>query len=136
VQRHLSEKAQSLLDCHFSLSACYQEAISCTVLTNPRITSNQQPFGDYRVQYYNSVSNTTIFQGRSSTSCNAFGRRRHRPSQGASHGLQNGGLFTFTNYEVSLRYVRWLVYESAMDSRYSSLHVNLLRKTQTSLNTI
>ena len=55
---------------------------------------------------------------------------------GASHGLQNGGLFTFTDYEVSLCYVRWLVYESVMNSRYSSLHVNLLRKTQISLNTI
>ena len=54
---------------------------------------------------------------------------QHRPRHGASHGLQNGGLFTFADYEVSLCYVRWLVYLSVMNSRYSSLHVNLLRKT-------
>jgi len=57
-----------------------------------------------------------------------------RPGQGTSHGLQNGGLVTFTSKFALLTMVR--IYESrpasfltVMDSQYSSLRVILLSKS-------
>jgi len=54
-----------------------------------------------------------------------------RPGHGTSHGLQNGGLFTFTR-KVCITYDCWnmkvLLFMTVMDLQHSSLRVNLLSK--------